>query len=404
MPTAADLDIPEFPYSDPDLKGDRFHEALRELRERTWLAKTGELAYFVLDKEASTFFVQHPGAIFPGRFFLEIQGITGGPLYERLKGSMLDQRGETHRRLRKLVQPTFTPKAVERFRPMIRKHIVNLYEAVADDKACDFVEAFAKPFPSLMFAEIMGAPLEDAPQLAEWARLVLSEFDPTAVADHLPLLEEAAVQLVDYTRELMEERRRNPGDDVLSELLAVEQEGDRLSADECVYLTGSLLTGGMDTTTSQLAHGCRLFANHPDQWRLLAENPSLAPQAVEEVLRFEPAAPYNARILLQDIEFRGVTFPEGTLVAAVGASANRDEDAWENPGVFDITVERGRVQQATFGAGVHYCLGAHLVRLELQDAFAYLAPRMPGLEIAGDVVFDTPLGVYHIRELPIRWR
>ena len=190
----------------------------------------------------------------------------------------------------------------------------------------------------------------------------------------------------------------------MSTLLRLEEEGDRLTEDECLHIASSVLVGGVDTTQSQLAHGIRLFAEHPAQWRLLGEQPALVPAAVEEVLRFEPIAPFTARIVLEEIEHRGVLFAEGTLIFCCGHTANRDPDAYEEPELFDIASERGREKPLSFGAGPHFCLGANLARAELQEALSFLAPRMRDLALDGEPTYDTPLGVYGMRELRIRFR
>ena len=158
-------------------------------------------------------------------------------------------------------------------------------------------------------------------------------------------------------------------------MIAAEEEGDRLSEEECVYLVLDVLNGGIDTTQSQLAHGIRLFAGHPDQWRPLGEDPSLVPQAAEEMLRFEPVAPFTSRVLLEDVEFRDIEFPAGTVVFASAWNANREAEGDADAERFDITAERGAAKSLTFGAGAHFCLGANLARAELQEGLAFLAPR-----------------------------
>jgi cytochrome P450 len=399
----ADLELPAFDYTDESLAGPRFHEAIDELRERTWLARAEPVGWFVLDREAATFFLRTPMATFPGRKMLEVQGVTSGPLYERLKGNLLDLDGDDHRRLRKLVQPAFTPPAADRHRPAMRERLGELFEPVANDRRCDFVQSFAKPYPAMMIATIMGAPVDDHERLGVWANLIQGQFDPVKVATRLPELERAAAEFVEYTRALMDSRRSDPGDDLITELLQAEEGGDRLTEEECVHLVSAVLVGGVDTTQAQLAHGIRLFCEHPDQWALLAEDPELAPAAAEEVLRYEPITPFTARIALEDIEYRDVLFPEGTLIIACSATANRDPSGYEAPERFDITADRERAKPLTFGAGPHFCLGANLARAELQEAFAYLAPRMPDLRLDGDPGYDTPLGIYAMEELPIRW-
>ncbi len=403
MTTIAELDLPAFDYMDPALAGPPFHEVLRELRERTWLAKAEPVGWVVLDREAATFFLRTPKATFPGRKMLEVQGVTSGFLYERLKGNLLDLGGEEHRRLRKLVQPAFTPPAADRHRPAMREQLAALFEAVADEGRCDFVEAIATPYPARMIATVMGAPLEDAPRLGVWANLIQGQFDPVKLATRLPELERAAEEFVDYTRALLRERTGHPAEDLISELIAAEEEGDRLTEEECVHLVSAVLVGGVDTTQAQLAQGIRLFAEHPEQWRLLADDPSLAPAAAEEVLRYEPITPFTARIALEEIEYRDVVFPEGTLLFASAATANRDPNDYVEPERFDITAERERAKPLTFGAGPHFCLGANLARAELQEAFVFLAPRMLDLELDGEPGYDTPLGIHGLESLPVRF-
>jgi cytochrome P450 len=403
MPLVTELDLPSFDYTDASITGPRFHEAMEALRERSWIARAEPAGWLVLDHEAVAFFMRTAAATFPGRKMLELQGVTSGPLYERLKGNLLDLHGDDHRRLRKLVQPAFTPKEADRLRPGMREQLETLWKDVAGAGRCDFVEAFAKPYPARMIAAVMGAPLEDAPRLHEWANLIQGQFDPIKVANDLPALERAAGEFVEYTEELLRERRDAPADDLISKLIAAEEEGDRLTEDEMVHLVSAVLVGGVDTTQSQLAHGLRLFAERPDQWRLLAEDPDLVPAAVEEVLRFEPITPLTARITLEAVEYRDVEFPEGTVVLACALTANHDPEQYEAPDELDVRTDRGRAKALTFGAGPHFCLGSNLARAELQEAFAFLAPRMRDLALDGEPVYDTPLGVYGLRELPVRF-
>jgi cytochrome P450 len=391
----AELDLPALDYADPELRGDRFHEVLRDLRERTWLARAEPVGWFVLDREAVAHFMRTPRATFPGRTLLEVQGVTSGPLYERLKGNLLDLQGADHRRLRKLVQPSFTPAAADGWREAMRGHLSALWDAVADAGRCDFVAAFAKPYPAMMIAEVMGAPAADAPRLGAWANRIQQQFDPVKIRNELPELERAAAEFVDYTRGLMRERGADPRDDLITQLLPAGEEG--------VHLVSAILVGGVDTTQAQLAHGIRLFAGRPDQWRLLAGDPDLAVAAAEEVLRYEPITPFTARVVLEEIEYRDVLFPAGTLIFAAAAAANRDPEGWEAPDELDIARDRDRAKPLTFGAGPHFCLGASLARAELQEAFAFLSQRMPELELDGEPAFDSPLGVYGLDALPIRW-
>ncbi len=401
MTAVTELDLPAFEYSDPELTGAAWHDAVRNARERNWLARAEPVGYFVLEREAAAFFLRTPKATFPGTTILELQGVTEGPLWERLRGNLLDLDGDDHRRLRKLVQPAFTPPAADRHRAAMRRHLADLFEPIAGSGGFEATSALTKPYPARMIAELMGAPQSDADRLGVWANLIQGQFDPIKVANERETLERAAAEFVVYTRELLAARHDNPGDDLISVLIAAEEEGDRLSEDEVVHLTSAILVGGVDTTQAQLAHALVVFAEHPDQWAMLAEQPELAPQAVEELLRYEPITPITARITLEDVEYHDVTFPEGTLVLAAAVAANRDPAAYEDAESFDITADRGRAKPLTFGAGPHFCLGANLARAELQEALTYLAPRMPGLRLEADPIYDTPLGIYAIEELQV---
>jgi cytochrome P450 len=396
-----ELDLPVFDYyEDASLRGERYHETMRELAAKSWIADS-PLAYFVFDREAADFFLRTRSATFPGMKIAELFGIESGPLYEEMRRNILHINGGDHQRLRQLVNPAFTPRAAEKWRPAMRGFLEQLFASVEDERGCEFVEAFAKPYPSLTIATVMGASLDDAPRLHHWSNWIQRQFDAPSLMTERDKIEGAVEEFYEYCSMLIEHRRADPGDDLVSTLIAAEEDGDRLSDVECMNLVLNVLIGGVDTTQSQLAHGIRLFADHPGQWELLASDPELVPRAVEEVLRFEPITPFTARIMLEDVEYRDVLFPEGTIVMVSAVTGNRDGvDEGER---FDITAERGHTKPLTFGAGIHYCLGANLARAELQEALAFLAPRMPGLELDGEPEFGSVHGIYGLDKLPVRW-
>jgi cytochrome P450 len=411
MALATELELPDFDYTDPAMRGPRFHEAMRELSARGWLAK-GPFGCIVLDREAGEFFLRTRSAIFPGLKIAEIFDVHEGPLYEEMRRNILHVNGADHTRLRGLVNPALSPRAVERYRPAMGRFLNSLLDEVLSPSACtdkvarcDFVEAFAKPYPSQVIASVMGAPLQDAPRLHHWSNWIQRQFDAASMMSERAEIEQAVVEFYEYAEALLRTRRANPGEDLISTLIAAEQEGERLSDVECINLVFNVLVGGVDTTQSQLAHAIRLFAAHPEQWAALAADPALAERAVEEVLRFEPITPFTARIVVEELTFRDVVFPEGTVVMVCAFTGNRDlPESAGDPYAFDITVERGGGTRAlTFGAGVHYCLGANLARLELREALTFLAPRMPNLELDGEPCYESILGIYGLAELPVRF-
>ena len=399
MIAAADLDLPEFDPSDPDLKGAAFAQAMTELAAQGWLART-PLGYLVLDREAGEFFLRSRDAVFPGQVLATMFGVEDGPLREEIDRNLLHLDGEAHRRLRSLVGPSFTPRAADRWRPVLREIITGLLDRVAQAGTCDAVPDLAVPYPALTIARVVGAPEEDAGRLADWSQWIQRQFDGPSMAVDRARIEQACSEFYAWCDDLLARKRAEPADDLVSQLIAVEEQGDRLSDVELVHLVLNVLIGGVDTTQSQLAHALRLFAEHPEQWALLAREPERAPAAVQEVLRHEPITPFTARLTTADVEHRDVVFPAGTVVMVAAWTGNRD-GAGED--VFDITRDRPGARLLTFGAGVHFCLGANLARAELEEALAHLAPRMPGLRLAGEPVLGTVQGIYGVDRLPLAW-
>jgi cytochrome P450 len=393
------LDLPEFDPTDVTLHGERFHEVMAELAATSWIARA-PLGYLTLDRAAGEFFLRSKSATFPGQLIAELSGVTDGPLREEIDHNILHLDGERHRRLRNLLNPFFTPRASDRWRPVMRELIENIYAGIAGAGRCDFVAAVAKPYPSQTIAAVMGAPLDDAPRLHEWSHWMQSQFDGVALLEHRGRIEEAVHDFYEWCDALIARRRSDPADDLISVLIAAEADGDRLDDGELRNLVLDVLAGGVDTTHAQLAHAARLFAGHPEQWALLAERPELAPRAVEEVLRHEPVTPITARVLTADVTYRDCSFPAGTLILVGSFTGNRDGAG--DP-AFDITTDRGNARLMTFGAGLHFCVGANLARAELEEALTFLAPRMPGLRLDGEPSFGTIAGIYGLDALPIAW-
>ena len=420
MAMVSELQLPGFDYTDPSLRGERFHDAMRELRARGWLA-SGPYGYIVLDREAGEWWLRTREAIFPGMTIAEIFDVREGPLREQMERNILHVNGPDHTRLRSLVNPALSARAVERYRPAMREFLEGLLIDARGSGTggrggsgdgdgivrCEFVEAFAKPYPSQTIARVMGAPIEDGPKLHHWSNWIQRQFDAAGMATERDGIEQAVREFYEYAEALVAARRQDPGEDLISILIAAEEAGERLDDVECINLVFNVLVGGVDTTQSQLAHTIRLLAEHPEQWRLLVEDPSLAERAVEESLRFEPITPFTARITTAEVTYRDVTFPAGTVVMVCAFTGNRDLDepgGGEASDEFDITADRGNARALTFGAGVHYCLGANLARLELREALTFMAERMRDLELDGEVEYETIMGIYGLARLPIRFR
>ena len=400
MPIITELELPSFDHTDSSLRGPRYRAAMAELHGRDgWLA-SNPFGFTVLDRESGEFFLRTKDAVFPGLTIGELFGISEGPLHEEIVRNIININGEDHRRLRNLVNPALAPRRVDRYRAAMQRFLEELIASIPADGRCEFIETFAKPYPSLVIADVMGAPLSDAPRLHHWSNWIQRQFDAASLMSEPELIEQAVAEFYEYADGLIADRRRTPGEDLITDLISAEEQGDRLSHDELRNLVLNILVGGVDTSQSQLAHAVRLLAGHPEQWELLRADPrGLALAAVDEALRYEPITPFTARITIAEVEHRGVTFPAGTIVLVSAWHANRDG---LDPDEFDITADRGRARVLTFGAGIHYCVGANLARAEMQEGLAFVAERVRSIELDGEPGFGTPSGIYGLETLPLR--
>jgi cytochrome P450 len=396
-----DLDLPEIELI--DLDRDQAIAVFAEARERHWLART-PLGYAVSRHDDVTAILRDRRFHSAIAMITQMAGVPDEPdgFMDRRQRSILALEGEEHARLRRLVAGAFTPKSADRLRPFMREVIGGLVDAVANTGRCELVEDVCEPYPIPIICQLLGAPKEDWKLFSNWATDIFRIFN-NDLANDLPLIDAASNELDAYVAAMVEERRSRPEDDLLSELIAAEEAGDRLSTEDLIGLAEAVLMAGTDTTRNQLACSVALFTQHPEQWTLLAERPELAPRAVEESMRYLGAVRGTARIAAEDIEYRDVLFPKGTLVATSLAGANFDEETWHDAMAFDITQERTTTQM-TFGSGIHFCLGANLARAELQEALPLLAQRMPNLEVDGVIEWKAPtVGIWGPARLPLRF-
>jgi cytochrome P450 len=400
MALATELALEQFDHTDASLRGERYREAMAALRGHDgWLAAC-PFGFLVLEREAAEFFLRTRDAVFPGLTIAQIFEINDGPLHEEIVKNIININGDDHRRLRNLVNPALAPRAVARYRPAMREYLAELLDAIAPGDECEFIAAIAKPYPSLVIAHVMGTPRRWAPKLHEWSNVIQRQFDAASLMEDRPRIEAAVEEFYVFADELIAERRDDPGQDLITDLITAESEGERLTHDELRNLVLNVLVGGVDTSQSQLAHAVRLLALHPEQWQALRADPDgLALAAVDEALRYEPITPFTARITTAEVEHRGVTFPPGSVILVSAWHANRQG---VEPDVFDITADRGGARVLTFGAGIHYCVGANLARAEMQEGLAALARRAERIELDGEPEFGTPSGIYGLDALPLR--
>ncbi|MFY0571440.1 cytochrome P450 family protein [Archangium lansingense] len=296
---------------------------------------------------------------------------------EAINQHMLSVDPPDHTRLRTLVSKAFTPRRVEELRPRITAIAHRLLDAVQASGSMDLLDAFAFPLPVTVIAEMLGVPQEDQEQFREWTNVIVNP--PTD--GNMQTIETAGMQFAQYFQGLLARRRAEPRDDLLSALLSVEEQGDRLSPRELISMLFLLLVAGHETTVNLIGNGIWALLTHPEQLERLRANPALIESAVEEMLRYRgPVETTTQRWAPQDLEFRGQVIPAGESVVASLLAADHDPEHFREPERFDITREPNR--HIAFGFGIHFCLGAPLARLEGTIAINLLLERLPRLRLA----------------------
>lgn len=336
----------------------------------------------------------------PRGYILAVQGITSGPLWDKVVNSLLGMEGAKHQRVRSVVSKAFTPRAVERLHATIAEVIDELVEPISRRGYCDVVSDIARPYPVPIICALLGAPREDWQRFSLWADDIFKAFNLTFTADDAPTVMRAWGELDDYVDDMIARRRHALTDDLLSDLIRAEHDGDRLDAGELRMLAAALLLAGTDTTRNQVAASIGVLCEHSDQWELLRNAPDLAMTAVEETMRHSPIATSLLRVVAEDVELSGVLLPAGTLVFANTAAANRDPAIYDDPDRFDIT-RVGLPPVLNFGAGVHYCLGANLARREIAEALKTVTRRIANPRKNGPAPWKPIVGLSGPASLPI---
>jgi cytochrome P450 len=306
---------------------------------------------------------------------------TEAPFHKLSQHSMFDKEPPDHTRLRSLVHKVFTPRRVESLRERIQSVTDNLLDQIAGQGTMDILEDFAIPLPVTVIAELLGVPEADRHRLRPWSRDIVAMYELDHTQEQARRAVQAAVEFSDYLRVLVSERRRNPQDDLISALVLVQEAGDQLSEDELISTCVLLLNAGHEATVNVIGNGMLALLKHPAQMGSLLDNPALVSTAVEEMMRYDTPLQLFRRWALEDVEYRGFAFKQGTEVALMFGAANRDPTRFPNPHNFDITREDNL--HIAFGSGIHYCLGAPLARLELQIAIGTLLRRFPNIKLAG---------------------
>jgi len=306
-----------------------------------------------------------------------------------------------HTRLRKMVMPAFSPKAVAAMRPRVEQVVRETLADLGDRQEFDFIADFAYPIPAIVVAELIGVPVGDRDMFKKWSDDILTlVFGAQGQGDRRELAQQGLIELTDYLRDLIARIRQDPRDDIISRLVEVREFEPPLTDDEIISTCALLVFGGHETTTNLIANGTRQLLLHHEQWDLLRDRPELVGQAVEELLRFDGPSRLEARLLVEDVQLRGKTLREGDSVFLVQSAANRDPEVFSDPTRLDIT--RAKNNHVGFGFGVHHCLGNFLARLEANVAFTAVIEGLPDLELAGPETWHPTMMSRGMRTMPVR--
>jgi cytochrome P450 len=317
--------------------------------------------------------------------------------------SMIHMDPPDHTRLRGLVSKAFTPKSVEAMAGRIQEIVNDLLEAVKSQGQMDLIEDFAYPLPVTVIAEMLGVPTEDRARFKHWSDevSVVLGGDVAALSEKaLRRATTAREELADYFQDIVRQRRKNPGIDLISALTQAEEEGGKLSEDELYSTVVLLLVAGNETTTNLIGNGMLALLRHPEEMQKIWESPSRVPAAVEEMLRFDSPVQLTTRMAKTDLEIQGTKIPKGDWLYLVVGAANRDPAQFPEPDRFDVA--RVENKHIGFGAGAHFCLGAPLARLEAQIAVSSLREHFPKLRLGEETVeYRNNFNLRGLKSLPV---
>lgn len=325
-----------------------------------------------------------------GRIFQERKPVEDWETFNYLHSdSILDSEPPKHTRLRSLVMKAFNPKTIEELRPTVerltKELLANVEKKLAEKGEFDLIADFAEPLPVMVISELLGFPKEDEYLLRPWSQAIVKMYEPAPTEEEKAEARKASNEFASYVHKLMIDRQQNPGTDLITELALVEEQGEKLTARELIATCVLLLNAGHEASVNGFGNGMVAALKNEEQWNLLRNSPDeLSGSAVDEFLRFDAPLHLFERTATEDTEIGGVLVKEGQKIAALLGSANRDEEIFQNADQLDLT--RSPNPHIGFGAGIHFCIGAPLARMEMTTALPQLVKKYPNLKLDGEPV------------------
>ncbi len=323
-----------------------------------------------------------------------------GPFWHLIRNGMLDREPPDHTRLRSLVSKAFTPRRIEEMRSGIQTLVNRLVDTALERGEFDLLEAVVEPLPVTVIADLLGVPEADRALLRPWSSEICLMYELNPSPDYARRAVRASIEFGDYLRDLARARRARPGTDLISALAQVAEAGERLTEDELIGTCVLLLNAGHEASVNGAGNGWWALFRHPGELARLRADRSLVPTAIEELLRFDSPLHLFERWVLEDADICGVRVPKGAELGLLFGSANRDPDVFGSPGALDLG--RDPNPHLSFGAGIHFCLGAPLARLELQISFETILRRMPRLELVAEPEWKPTYILRGLKELRVR--
>ena len=377
-------------------------EHARQTAKQTWIAKTA-FGFAILhhdDIEAILKDKRWHNAL---TLIVKANPYTSDEYKTRRAQSIICLEGEDHSRIKKLVQPAFNPSNVNKLRPYMRQYMNSLIDEVIHLGECDLQKDVFDKYPVNMICKILGVPDDDWLLFNEWTRNTFKNFGINFVQDTETMIA-TQKEFDDYSTRVIEQKRANLSDDLLSDLIRAEEAGDKLSLSELKMLVEAIIVSGIDTTRSQLGINTIILSKYPELWHRLSLDEEVRDKVIEEAIRLDGVLKNVGRFASEDIVYKDILFPKGTSLNLPISAGNYDPSVFENPDNFNSDRPNLLKDTLGFGGGIHYCLGTALARAELQEGLSVLSQRMPNLSVQSPVIYkETVETVWGVKSLPVKF-